>query len=81
MKAQTLDMFSSVEQCRMRLQRNRDQHYHELLQARGLDPSSVQKQRQLQQQYQFVENTLRDVELVLDHQWQEYQEQKNAKNR
>lgn len=51
-KALCLDMFSMVEECRMRQDMSRDQKYLHLLKSRALDPGSAEKLQQLQLQYQ-----------------------------
>ncbi|XP_053380901.1 nuclear pore complex protein Nup214-like isoform X2 [Mercenaria mercenaria] len=81
-KALVLDMFSMVEECRLRQHMNTDHKYLHLLKSRALDPGSAEKLQQLQLQYQVLDQGLRDVDLILDTQWEEYQNRKkNRTNR
>ncbi|XP_033727841.1 nuclear pore complex protein Nup214-like [Pecten maximus] len=72
-KSLCLDLFAMVEECRLRESRNTDNKYMHLLKARALDPASLDHLRQLQQQYQVLDQGLRDVDAILDQQWTEHQ--------
>ncbi|XP_052223652.1 nuclear pore complex protein Nup214-like isoform X3 [Dreissena polymorpha] len=74
-----LDLFSQVEECRRRRQLNTDPKYLHLLKTCALDPGSAERLRHLQQQYQLLDQGLRDVDLILDTQWEEYQNRKKNK--
>lgn len=73
-----LDLFSMAEECVVRNNRNNDPRYHHLLQSRALDPASAEKMRHLRAQYQFMDAGLREMDLILDHQWEEYQNKKQT---
>ena len=70
-----------AEECRVRQQRNTDPKYHQLLRSRALDPTSAEQLRDLQQQYQLLQHSLQEVDLVLDAQWDEYKSNKASKGR
>ncbi|XP_069120007.1 nuclear pore complex protein Nup214-like isoform X2 [Argopecten irradians] len=72
-KSLCLDLFAMVEECRLRESCNTDNKYMHLLKARALDPASLDHLRQLQQQYQVLDQGLRDVDAILDQQWTEHQ--------
>lgn len=63
----------------MRQQMNTDSKYQRLLKSRALDPGSAARLKHLQQQYQMLEQGLRDVDLILDTQWEGYQNTKKQR--
>ncbi|XP_052273179.1 nuclear pore complex protein Nup214-like [Dreissena polymorpha] len=77
-----LDLFSQVEECRRRWKLNTDPKYLHLLKTCALDPGGAERLKHLQQQYQLLDqilSRLRDVDLILDTQWEEYQNRKTNK--
>ena len=72
-------MFAMGEECRSREQLNSDPKYYHLLKSQALDPGSLDKLQQLQLQYQVLDQGVRDVDLILDTQWEEYQQRKKNK--
>ncbi|XP_021352672.1 nuclear pore complex protein Nup214-like isoform X2 [Mizuhopecten yessoensis] len=80
-KSLCLDLFAMVEECRLRESRNTDNKYMHLLKARALDPASLDHLRQLQQQYQVLDQGLRDVDAILDQQWKEHQNRDRNRNK
>ncbi|KAL3872026.1 hypothetical protein ACJMK2_039997 [Sinanodonta woodiana] len=81
MKIQCLDMFAMMEECRVRKQRSSDPKYFQLLKSHALDPQSTDRLEKLQAQFQALDLGIQDVNLVLDMQWEEYQNQKKKSNR
>ncbi|KAK6194862.1 hypothetical protein SNE40_000400 [Patella caerulea] len=75
-KSQYLDSYAMAEDCKVRKERNNDPRYHKLLRSRALDPASADTLKKLQQQYQAIEQGVRDVDLILDTQWDSYQNRK-----
>ncbi|XP_050389460.1 nuclear pore complex protein Nup214 isoform X2 [Patella vulgata] len=75
-KSQYLDSYAMAEDCNVRKERNNDPRYHKLLRSRALDPASADTLKKLQQQYQAIEQGVRDVDLILDTQWDSYQNRK-----
>lgn len=63
----------------MREQRNTDAQYVQLLRNRALDPKSLATMRSLQQQQQLLDQGLRDVDAILDHEWEDYQNKKKKR--
>ena len=74
-----LDMFAMAEECRAREQLNSDPKYSHLLKMQALDPGSLDKLQQLQLQYQVLDQGIKDVDLILDTQWEDYQQRKKNK--
>ena len=72
-------MFAMAEECRSREQLNSDPRYSHLLKIQALDPGSLDKLQQLQLQYQVLDQGIKDVDLILDTQWEEYQQRKKNK--
>lgn len=68
-----------VEDCKMREQRNTDNQYVQLLRNRALDPKSLATMRSLQQQQQLLDQGLRDVDAILDQEWEDYQNKKKKR--
>ncbi|XP_041368937.1 nuclear pore complex protein Nup214-like isoform X2 [Gigantopelta aegis] len=81
LKIMCMDLITMAEECRVRQQRNTDTKYHQLLRSCALDPASAEKLRDLQQQYQLLQQSLQEVDLVLDAQWDEYKRKKASKGR
>ena len=75
-----LDGFAMVEDCKMREQCNTDVQYIQLMKNRALDPKSVATMRSLQQQQQLLDQGLRDVDAILDQEWQDYQNKKKKRH-
>lgn len=63
----------------MREQRNTDAQYVQLLRNRALDPKSLATMRSLQQQQQLLDQGLRDVDAILDQEWEDYQNKKKKR--
>lgn len=63
----------------MREQRNTDAQYVQLLGNRALDPKSLATMRSLQQQQQLLDQGLRDVDAILDQEWEDYQNKKKKR--
>lgn len=63
----------------MREQRNTDTQYVQLLRNRALDPKSLATMRSLQQQQQLLDQGLRDVDAILDQEWEDYQNKKKKR--
>lgn len=63
----------------MREQRNTDAQYVQLLRNRALDPKSLATMRNLQQQQQLLDQGLRDVDAILDQEWEDYQNKKKKR--
>lgn len=63
----------------MREQRNTDAQYVQLLRNRALDPKSLATMRSLQQQQQLLDQGLRDVDAILDQEWEGYQNKKKKR--
>lgn len=79
LKSLCLDGFAMVEDCKMREQRNTDAQYVQLLGNRALDPKSLATMRSLQQQQQLLDQGLRDVDAILDQEWEDYQNKKKKR--
>lgn len=79
LKSLCLDGFAMVEDCKMREQRNTDAQYVQLLRNRALDPKSLATMRNLQQQQQLLDQGLRDVDAILDQEWEDYQNKKKKR--
>uniref|UniRef100_K1QHM0 Nucleoporin Nup159/Nup146 N-terminal domain-containing protein n=1 Tax=Magallana gigas TaxID=29159 RepID=K1QHM0_MAGGI len=79
LKSLCLDGFAMVEDCKMREQRNTDAQYVQLLRNRALDPKSLATMRSLQQQQQLLDQGLRDVDAILDQEWEDYQNKKKKR--
>ncbi|XP_048774745.2 nuclear pore complex protein Nup214-like [Ostrea edulis] len=79
LKSLCLDSFAMVEDCKMRERFNTDPQYSQLMRNKALDPKSLSTMRNLQQEQQLLDQGLRDVDAILDLEWQEYQNRK--KNR
>ena len=73
----TLESFSTLEECRIREDRNKDPSYQNLLRSRSLDPINERKMNEVRSQYQYLESGIREVDLKLDSEWEEYQRRKN----
>ena len=54
-----------------------DKKYHHLLVSRPLDPASAKHLNELRTQYQYVDACIRDADLKLDAEWEDYQRKKN----
>ncbi|KAJ8300435.1 hypothetical protein KUTeg_021954 [Tegillarca granosa] len=80
-KSLCLDLHAMIEDCRVREQRNYDPKYEHLLRSRALDPASQEQLRQLQQQFQILDQGLRDVDAILDQEWDDYQNQRKNRSR
>ncbi|KAK3594689.1 hypothetical protein CHS0354_001641 [Potamilus streckersoni] len=76
MKIQCLDMFAMMEECRVREQRSSDPKYFQLLKCHALDPGSTDRLEKLRAQFQALDLGIQEVNLVLDMQWEDYQNQK-----
>lgn len=63
----------------MREQRKTDAQYVQLLRNRALDPKSLATMRSLQQQQQLLDQGLRDVDAILDQEWEDYQNKKKKR--
>lgn len=63
----------------MREQRNTDAQYVQLLRNRALDPKSLATMRSVQQQQQLLDQGLRDVDAILDQEWEDYQNKKKKR--
>ncbi|XP_061164434.1 nuclear pore complex protein Nup214-like [Saccostrea echinata] len=79
LKGLCLDCFAMVEDCKMREQLNTDPQYGLMMRNRALDPKSLSTMRDLQQQQQLLDQGLRDVDAILDQEWQDYQSRKKKK--
>ncbi|XP_062571684.1 nuclear pore complex protein Nup214-like isoform X2 [Saccostrea cucullata] len=79
LKGLCLDCFAMVEDCKLREQLNSDPQYGHMMRTRALDPKSLTTMRSLQQQQQLLDQGLRDVDAILDQEWQDYQSRKKKK--
>jgi hypothetical protein len=75
LKENLLEGFAMFEEARMRSGRHIDQRHLALHQRRPLDPESTDKRNSLRTQYQQLVSTIRDVNCVLDSEWDEQQKQ------
>ncbi|KAK3087296.1 hypothetical protein FSP39_004343 [Pinctada imbricata] len=80
-KSLCLDLFAMVEECNVRKQCDVDPRYQQLQRSRALDPASSEKLNSLRLQYQVLEQGIRDVNGILDQQWEDHRDRKKSKNR
>lgn len=76
LKSECLETFATIEECRARDERNKDPAYRHLLGSRSLDPITERKLKEIRTQFFYTENGIRDVDLKLDLEWEEYHRKK-----
>ena len=77
LKAQCLEAFATLEECRLRHERNKDPFYRDLLTSRCLDPMSERKMNEIRTHYHHVDGAIRNADMKLDNEWEAYQKEKN----
>ncbi|KAI8518454.1 hypothetical protein Bbelb_044710 [Branchiostoma belcheri] len=79
LRTQTLETFAMLEEGKSRNDRNKEPYYHQLLRSQALDPASANKMKEIRQMYHYVDTTLRDVNNMLDDEWDKFKQQKTQK--
>ncbi|RUS69531.1 hypothetical protein EGW08_022704, partial [Elysia chlorotica] len=74
-------LFALGEECRVKHERDQNPHYHSLLQGRTLDPASAARLKKLQGMAQALEQSVVEVDTVLNAQWEEYQTRRRKEER
>ncbi|XP_078605041.1 uncharacterized protein LOC144878389 isoform X11 [Branchiostoma floridae x Branchiostoma japonicum] len=80
LRTQTLETFAMLEEGKSRNDRNKEPYYHQLLRSQALDPASANKMKEVRQMYHYVDTTIRDVNNMLDDEWDKFKQQKTQKS-
>ncbi|XP_035665364.1 nuclear pore complex protein Nup214-like isoform X8 [Branchiostoma floridae] len=80
LRTQTLETFAMLEEGKSRNDRNKEPYYHQLLRSQALDPASANKMKEVRQMYHYVDTTIRDVNNMLDDEWDKFKQQKSQKS-
>ncbi|XP_068695298.1 nuclear pore complex protein Nup214-like isoform X2 [Montipora foliosa] len=77
-KRKLLERFEICEDARIRQERKSDPRYIQLLKSRALDPVNTNKMRDIRKLHLYLDETLREVNMVLDEQWNKENERKRS---
>ncbi|XP_077863085.1 nuclear pore complex protein Nup214-like [Saccoglossus kowalevskii] len=69
LKSLTLNAAAQIEEGKVRSLRHSDPHYRQMLRSRSLDSTSSNKLKEIRGLYHYIENSIHDVNVVLDEQW------------
>ncbi|CAH1795927.1 unnamed protein product [Owenia fusiformis] len=81
LKADSLDAFAAVEEARSRQKLNHEPRYLSLLRARSLDPASAKAMKDITLHYHYLENSINEVNISLDNEWEKYQADKRQRSK
>ena len=77
LKSDTLEGFALLEECRVRERQDLEPAYKELVRSRSLDPASARLMKTIHSQSHYIASGIREVDLHLDAEWEQYQRTKN----
>ncbi|KAK2567238.1 Nuclear pore complex protein Nup214 [Acropora cervicornis] len=75
-KRKLLEAFEIFEDARIRQERKSDPRYVQLLKSRALDPVNANKMRDIRKLHLYLDESLREVNMILDEQWNKENERK-----
>ena len=77
LKADCLESFTAVEECRQLARRNDDPNFEDLLRQRPLDPARSHSWKVIQTHYHYIDNEMSKIDGNLDEEWDAYQKRQN----